>query len=244
MIALLFAGCMLGLWSLGWRLGGRLPDDSDGGGTRIADATVSLLGLLLAFTFAMSLGRHDDRRQKVIAQSNAIGDFYTCITLLPEPHRSGLQTVCRQYVSNELDLLGRYHDRAQERESIARSAAMHNRMTELVAKALEKGTPIAVPLTNTLNDVTSAHASRVAAYEEILPWNTQLLLLVSASVAAFLMGHQQGHTRARKASHRGTFIFFMLVSLVIFVVLDLNQPRRGTITVNYQPLERLAKSMK
>ena len=39
-------------------------------------------------------------------------------------------------------------------------------------------------------------------------------------------------------------IFFLLVSLVIFVVLDLNQPRRGKITVNYQSLERLPESTK
>ena len=233
---------MLGLWSLGWRLGRRLPIDAPDGGTRIADAVISLLGLLLAFSFAMSLGRHDDRRLQVTAQANAIGDFYTCVTLLPEPHRSALQSVCREYANNELELLRRYHDAGQERESIRRSAAMHNRMTGLVAAALENPTPVAVPLTNTLNGVTSAHASRVAAYEEILPWNTQLLLLVSAGVAAFLMGHQQGRTR--KPSHRSTFIFFLLVSFVVFVVLDLNQPRRGTITVNYQSLERLAESMR
>src|SRR5215218_3515376 len=110
-VALLFAGCMLGLWSLGWRLGRRLQQgDSNDGGTRIADAVISLLGLLLAFSFAMSLGRHDDRRLQVTAHANAIGDFYTCATLLPEPHRSALQNVCREYVNNELELLRRYHD--------------------------------------------------------------------------------------------------------------------------------------
>jgi hypothetical protein len=34
-----------------------------------------------------------------------------------------------------------------------------------------------------------------------------------------------------------------MVTLVIYVTLDLNQPQRGTITVSQEPLEQLLKSM-
>ncbi len=36
----------------------------------------------------------------------------------------------------------------------------------------------------------------------------------------------------------------VLVSLVIYVTLDLNQPRRGLIVVSQEPVERLIESMK
>jgi len=237
-----FGAFMIALWALGLALGRRRPAELGDPETHVVDAAIALLGLLLAFTFAMSLGRHDDRRLTVVAQSNAIGDFYTCVALLEEPHRSALQSVLREYVVAELELIRYYLPPDQEQVAIARSQAMHDGMTQLVGRAIAQGTPIAVPLTNTLNALTSANASRVAAYEELLPWNTQLLLVASGMAAAYLMGRQQGQTR--KSCHSGTLVFFVLVSLVIFVVLDLNQPRRGSITVNVESMKRLAQSMK
>lgn len=59
-IALVFAGAMLAFWGLGWRWGRRLtPDSGQDPGVKFTDASLALLGLLLAFTFSMTLGRHD-----------------------------------------------------------------------------------------------------------------------------------------------------------------------------------------
>src|SRR4051794_20792057 len=181
---LLFAGGMIAFWLVGLRLGRRMPQDAaNDPESRVADAALALLGLLLAFTFAMSLGRHERRRDRVVDESNAIGDFYTCATLLGEPQRTALQDVTRDYARNELDHIRRYIPELEEQQqAIERSHQAQAQMTDLVGQALRNGTPIAVSLTNTLNGVTSAHASRLAAYEDRLPWNTQLLLLVSAIV--------------------------------------------------------------
>ena len=46
--------------------------------------------MLLAFSFSMSLVKHEQRRQMVVTDSNAIGDFYTCVSLLKEPQREKL----------------------------------------------------------------------------------------------------------------------------------------------------------
>src|SRR5215831_13973814 len=162
---------MLGFWSLGNRSGHRFPPDvGQDPGMKFTEASLAILGLLLAFTFAMSLGRHDQRRLMVVAESNAIGDFYTCATLLKEPHRSGLQTVLRDYTRHELAALSQFLPKEEQQKVTEQSHEMHNRMTTMVAQAIEEGTPVAMNLTNTLNEVTSTNASRVAAYEETLPW--------------------------------------------------------------------------
>ncbi len=241
-VAVVFAAAMLAAWAIGWRWGRRLPADPDGvPGTKFTDASMTLLALLLAFTFAMALGRYDHRRLMVVGESNAIGDFYTCATLLNEPHRSTLQTVIRDYAKNELDVLCQFLPQAEQREATRRSREMHGRMTDIVARAVAEGTPIAICLANTLNEVTSANASRLAAYEETLPWSIQLLLLFGAVVPSFLMGRQLGATQEKCLS--GTLSFVALVTLVIFVTLDLDRPRRGLITVNRQPFDRLIQSM-
>jgi hypothetical protein len=208
---------------------------------KFTDASMAILGLLLAFTFAMSVGRHDQRRLCVVAESNAIGDFYTCATLLKEPQRSGLQAVIRDYAQNEFGVLHQFLGEAEQKKAIQRSQEMQGRMTDIVSRAVAEGTPIAVNLTDTLNGVTSAHASRLAAYEETLPWSIQLLLLLAAIVPSFLTGKQQGV--AQKARLSGTLSFIVLVTLVIFVILDLNQGRRGLIMVNREPFERLIQSI-
>src|SRR5436305_14078439 len=95
-IALAFAVAMFGCWMAGRRHGQRLPlQPGEDPGVKFTDASVALLGLLLAFTFAMALGRHDYRRLAVIAESNAVGDFYTCASLLKVPHRSEMQAAIR-----------------------------------------------------------------------------------------------------------------------------------------------------
>jgi len=98
-----------------------------------------------------------------------------------------------------------------------------------------------VPLTNTLNGVTSNHAARLAAIRDRLPVSVVLLLLISAVASSMLVGRQQG--ASDRADLAGTICFIVLASFVVYVILDLNQPERGLITVNQEPIQRLLSSM-
>ena len=240
--ALGFIVCMSAAWALGWWRGRRAPTTpGEDPSSKFTDGSMALLGLLLAFTFAMALNRHDSRREAVVADSNAIGDFYTCATLLKDPIRSKLQDVIREYSHLRLEMARGRVPASRQEAALQECNDLQSRMTALVAEALQEGTPIAIPLTNTLNNLTSSHASRLAAYHESLPWSIVLLLLLSAVTPAFLLGEQQGEST--KAHFSGTICFIILVGLVIFVVLDLNQPAQGLIRVNLESLERLVRSM-
>jgi hypothetical protein len=86
--ALTLAVAMFATWSAARRIGLRLwTAASESRTTKFDDASLALLGLLLAFTFSMSLGKHEQRRLMVVADGNAIGDFYTCAGLLDDPVR-------------------------------------------------------------------------------------------------------------------------------------------------------------
>jgi hypothetical protein len=104
-VSLAIALGMLAAWKVGFLMGGRLR--RKGGGrepSKFDDASMALLGLLLAFTFGVSISKHDQRRLAVVADSNAIGDFYTCATLLKEPVRTELQNVIREYAELRVGL--------------------------------------------------------------------------------------------------------------------------------------------
>ena len=64
----------------------------------ITNASVALLGQLLAFTFSMSLERHEHRRMMVVEHANTIGDFVACAAMQKEPVRAPLKVVLRKYV--------------------------------------------------------------------------------------------------------------------------------------------------
>jgi lysylphosphatidylglycerol synthetase-like protein (DUF2156 family) len=209
--------------------------------SKFEDASLALLGLLLGFTFSMAIVKHDQRRLMVVADSNAIGDFYTCASLLKEPVRTNLRSVIRDYAKLRSELSGRKLDEAEIESALERMQQMQDQMTALVDQALVAGTPIAVSLTNTLNGVTSNHATRLAAVRDRLPASVVLLLLVSAVLSSMLVGREQG--ASDRADVAGTACFIVLASLAVYVILDLNQPERGLITVSQEPIQRLLSSM-
>src|ERR1700692_1529250 len=102
----------------------------------------------------------------VVADSSAIGDFYTTPSLLKEPVRTKLRSVIHDYTALRVELSQHRYDEATFESALRQFQQMHNQMVELVSQALENGTPIAVSLTNALNTVTSSHAARLAAIRD------------------------------------------------------------------------------
>lgn len=224
-----------------WEIGRRVGHESKTPSSRFADSAVALMGLLIAFTFGVSIERHDRRRLMVVADANAIGDFYTCAGLLNEPTRTRLQQLIQRYAQIGLALARGSLTRADLESALARSDQMHDQMTELVLQALKDGTPIAVSLTNTLNAVTSNQAARLAAYRDRLPADIVGLLFTSAVIATLLIGREQATTGSGDIA--GMICFILLVSLAVYVTLDLNQPEHGLVRVSQEPIERLVRSM-
>lgn len=250
--SLVLALAMLVTWIAGWWIGRRVSSDqsepaaakADPGGSKFDSANMALLGLLLAFTFSMSLSRHEKRMMMVVADSNAIGDFYTCASLLKEPVRTNLQTVIRQYGELHMQMARQRFDRFAWENALRRNQLLHAGMTKLVSQAISDGTPIAVPLTSTLNEVTSKFAARLAAVEDRVPGSVVLMLFAFAVMTTTLDGLEQG-TRGVSSPMEavGMLSFILLVTLAVYVTLDLNQPERGLITVSQASIERLLSSM-
>jgi hypothetical protein len=241
---LILAVVMITAWGLGFQLGHwRRAQGEEAASDKFRDAAMALLGLLLAFTFSMALNKYDYRRLMLVSDANAIGDFYTCATLLDEPVRTDLRKLTREYATLRLEA-----DRLAEvppapfEQALDRIDRLQSQMTDLVHRAVHDGTPIAMPLTNTLNALTSNEAAHLAAVRDRLPTSILLLLYLAAAMATALVGVRQGGA-GRKPRLPEFVGFVVIVSLVVYVILDLNQPRRGLITISHEPMERLIASM-
>jgi hypothetical protein len=236
-LAVILAILMLIGWAIGWWTGKVSPEHKESPGIKFNDASLALLGLLLGFTFSMSLAKHEQRRNMIVNDSNAIGDFYTCASLLDDPLRSQLQGVIRHYTEQRLELVEHGVNDAKTKEI----QQGQDRMQELVKQAVDAHTPIAHPLVNTFNEVTTSNSSLLAALSDRLPASIVELLWASALVVMVLMGrHQKAFAHAHLV---GTIGFILLISLTVHVILDLNQPWRGSIRLSHLPLQRLLSGM-
>jgi hypothetical protein len=239
----ILGGGMIVAWRLGLWIGRK---DREAGGqahiSKFDDASLALLGLLLAFSFATSFSKYDQRRLMVVADSNSIGDFYNSASLLNEPVRGKLRNLIREYVELRIQIARNPGDRVRFEQTLQRFEQMHVQMVELVEQGLRDDTPIAVPLTNTLNALTSNFAARLAAFNDRLPDGVVVLLFASAILSTMLIGRQQGVLDTLEFA--GTLTFILLVCLTVYVTLDLNQPQRGFIRASQEPIERLLLPMK
>jgi hypothetical protein len=103
--ALFFAALIVageaGYW-LGRRASTQASEKTKEHTSQIQTAVFAVLGLLLAFSFSMAVGRFDSRKQALVEETNAIGTAYLRAQLLPEPQRTAEGDLMRQYVDARL----------------------------------------------------------------------------------------------------------------------------------------------
>ena len=242
-VVVLLASAMLVAWAVAWWIGsGRRDLQGPRAGSKFDDASLALLTLLLAFGFGTSLSKHDHRTDMVVADANSIGDFYTCASVLNEPPRSKLIQIIREYVELRLKIADSSHPEAELQTALPRFQTMQIEMTDLVFQAMKKEDgAVGASLLNSLNRVQNSHAARLAAIRDRLPPEIIVLLFVSAIVSTILVGREQGI--AGRIELGGTLGFILVVVLTISVILDLNQPTRGLISVSQEPIRELIATM-
>ncbi|MEI7683625.1 MAG: hypothetical protein WCL32_01260 [Planctomycetota bacterium] len=239
--AFALAALMVVGWFAGYWRGVHLSKaDREKRDATFSGASMGLLGLLLGFTFSMSLSKHDQRRAMVLADSNAIGDFNTCASLLKEPVRSKLRKSLLAYAQERYDFATKPQMHTIE-ERIANVARAHKQMQEFIGEAVDEGTPLVEPLVNTFNVLTSSHNSRLAAAFDRLPANIFILLSMAAIITMVLVGDFQG--AAEELRYAGTIGFVILTAMVVWVILDLNQPQQGMIRVSQDPMRRVLDAL-
>jgi hypothetical protein len=101
-----------------------------------------------------------------------------------------------------------------------------------------------LPLTNALSEITGTSSLRLAAVEDRVPPSVVLLLFVFAIVTTSLDGFEQGcRGNASVVEIVGILSFIVLVALSVYVILDLDQPGQGLITVSQSAMDRRVSSM-
>ncbi len=206
------------------------PDAGEGHGEEghILAAVLGLLALLVAFTFGLALERHEDQRQLVMDEANALTTAYFRTSLLddPEPVRIAM----RNYGQARLDF-GRF-DGEQRAAAEVRSKVLQRVVWQEARTALDgyQTTPVALLMLQPLNEAIDTADARHASINARLPAVVLTALGLYAIVSAGVMGYTLG-VGGRPPHRLMTSVTFALVVLSIYLILDLDRSRSGAIRV-------------
>lgn len=236
-------GAMMLASELAYRMGRRWHSDTQDAGRDVFVAIkVSLLGLLallLAFTFSMAVERYNERQRLVLDEANLLHSLLLRSSLLPEPPRSQFQQYLREFVGARLEFFNARRNLVAVEKAIDRTESLHRQMWMLIAELARRDPTMngVDPLVKPLTDIWSIHRQRVHAFENRVPDPVILLLFGGAIVCLAAVGFADGI-----ANHRGTvgkILLAVLLAGTIFVVLDLDRPRRGIFEISQEPMLHL-----
>ncbi len=241
MVAVLAIAC-----ELGFRTGSRKREASEQFRSLmngIGAATFGLLGLLLGFTLAMAIGRWDARHNVVVAESNAIGTLSLRAGLFDQPIRDELRASLHEYTGARVVLANSVDDRDAWRDAKQTSEALHGKIWSMVEQAGTRETSNAKlsSLITAANELIDLHELRIASVENFLPASLLLILLGVAAVAIYFLAWSFG--AAGDGGRVAILLLGLLIGTVLFLIMDVNRPQRGTFQMGAATLERVRDSI-
>ena len=200
-------------------------------------ATLTLLALLIGFSFSMAVSRYDQRKLYEEAEANAIGTEYLRADMLPAEDASKVRALLKAYVDQRVLF---YETRAQTllAKINADTAEIQSKLWSAMHGPARPDTPLAALVVSGMNDVLNSQGYTQAAWWNRIPIAAWALMLAIAICCNLLIGYG-----ARHRDQRILLILPIAVSIAFFLVCDLDCPHGGTIRVVPQNLVALGQGM-
>src|SRR5215469_1751270 len=225
----LFAGLIVGL-ELGYRLGAQrvkaVPNAFDGFGP-IEGAVFGIFALLLSLSFFGAASRLDARRQLIVNEANAISSAYMRVDLLPSAVQPEVRRLFREYLDERI-LISESPDEVRAAAQMPKAVKLQQAIWSHAISATREGapgTPLLLPALNQMTEIASAKAIAVQTH---LP----VLVFYFLIAAALFTGLVAGFGMARgNRNWLSVLIYASLVTLTMYVMLDMEYPRAGLIRI-------------
>ena len=204
----------------------------------VLTATLTLLGLIIAFSFSMAVSRYDQRKNYEAEEANAIGTEYVRAALLPATHAERVRDLLRQYLHQRIRFYETRNQRQLEHVDRDTAALEAELWSAVQSAAAAQPTPVVALATQGMNDVLNTRGYTQAAWWNRIPTAAWGLMAAIAMFCNLLIGYG--------AHRRGIILFLVLplaLSISFFLISDIDSPRGGVIRVSPQNLESLAQSL-
>jgi hypothetical protein len=204
----------------------------------VVGATLTLLGLIIGFTFSMALNRYDQRKNYEEAEANAIGTEYVRADLLPPDEASKVRSLLREYTDQRV-LYYTTRNPERLRQVRANTAQLEASLWSAVTPVAAQRDNISALILSGMNDTINSEGYTQAAWINRVPVAGWFLLLAIAFFCNVLVGY-----RAEGKAPVLLLVLPVAIAISFFLIADIDSPRSGVIRVAPLNLESLADSLR
>jgi uncharacterized protein YcbK (DUF882 family) len=201
-------------------------------------ATLTLLGMIIAFSFSMAISRYDQRKNYEAEEANAIGTEYARAGFLPPRDADRIRRLLKDYLRQRVAFYEtRNEDQIQQINAVT-SQLETELWATIEAIAAAQPTPVAALAASGMNDVLNDRAYTQAAWWNRIPAAAWDLMISIAVLCNLLLGYGTYRT--------GTHLFLVFplaLSISFLLISDLDAPRGGVIRIMPNNLISLAQSL-
>jgi hypothetical protein len=206
--------------------------------TLLLGSALTLLALIIGFTFSMAVNRYDLRKIYEEQEANAIGTEFVRADLLPAADAAKVRAMLVSYLEQRmLNYNIRNEDRA--RQINLQTSRLQTEMWSAVSMpAAAQPSPVMALVLVGMNEVLNSQGYTQAGWWNRVPIAAWILLIAISMFCNLMIGY---------AAHRNsTFRFLILpiaLSLSLFLIADIDSPRGGVIRIHPQNLKALSESL-
>ena len=205
----------------------------------LTNASLTLLALIIGFSFSMAVSRYDQRKNYEEEEANAIGTEYFRVGLIPAAEATRVRRLLSEYLQQRV-LFYETHDSERLGEIDSKTAKLQTEMWTIVQDAaVAQPTPPMELVVSGMNDVLNRQGYTQAAWWNRIPAGAWTLMAALAVFCGLLIGYS--------VHRRGAVLLFTILPLVVsvafFLIADIDSPRHGVIRVLPQNLISLSETM-
>jgi hypothetical protein len=206
----------------------------------VLTASLTLLGLIVGFTFSMAVSRYDQRKDYEEGEANAIGTEYARAGLLPASDAAMTRMLLRSYLDQRI-LLYHSRDEQRRREIRQRITQLQGQLWSAVQNAaLAQPSALTALAAAGMNDVLNSQSYTQAAWWNRIPLAAWLLMSLIALVCSVMVGYAASGATVRSLL---LLILPLLLSIAFLLIADIDSPRGGIIRVSAQNLLNLSEQL-
>jgi ABC-type glycerol-3-phosphate transport system permease component len=205
----------------------------------------SILGvhaLILGFTFSMSVDHYENRRDLVVKESNAIGTAYLRSQMITGP----LVQITKDWFVLYLKHQTSFSQASDSPSAILGQSALLKEQQDKIwslTKELtrENRTAVDAIYIESLNSMFDVHNERVHSLINRLPIAVLFLLILTLVASLVCFGFVESSKKT--GDTLWLYVLSLMFAVVICLVIDIDLPSQGLVSVPQLPIEELSKTI-
>ena len=206
----------------------------------VLGATLTILGLIIGFTFSMAISRYEQRKNYEEAEANAIGTEYVRADVLPPADAQKVRTLLASYTDQRILFYTTPEGEQLRRVNAATAQTQTELWSAVVKPATTQQTAVTALVLSGMNDVLNSQGYTQAAWWNRIPPSAWTLMFVIGLCCNLLIGYCIRRTGMEQVVF---VVLTLVVSISFFLIADIDSPRRGIIKVVPQNLISLSQSL-